>query len=70
MDQVIGIDQYGQTYMNLGKSPRKELLKRLGYKKANRLYVDKKDGSTVAIGYVIGNIWITLHELKPIERKL
>jgi hypothetical protein len=63
----MGIDQYGETYYNLGKYPRKALLKRLGYKKAAKMYRDKKDGSTVHCGYVIGRYWISLYEVKPIE---
>jgi len=42
MKYVTGIDQYGRTYHNLGKHPRKELLGRLGYKKADKIYRDKK----------------------------
>ena len=53
----MGIDQYGQTYRDLGKYPRKELLNRLGYKKAEKMYRDKKDGSVVHCGYVIGGNW-------------
>jgi len=67
MKSIIGIDQYGQTYHDLGKCPRKELLKRMGYKKADKMYRDKKNGSVVHCGYVIGGIWITLYEIKPIE---
>jgi hypothetical protein len=69
MKFIIGIDQYGETYHNLGKYPRKELLKRLGYKKADKMYRDKKDGSAVHSGYVIGGNWINLYQIKPIEIK-
>ena len=65
----MGIDQYGQSYHNLGKYPRKELLSRLGYKKADKMYRDKKDGSTVHVGYVIGRLWIDLYKIEPFERK-
>jgi hypothetical protein len=67
MKFIMGIDQYGDTYHNLGKYPRKELLNRLGYKKADKMYRDKKDGSVVHCGYVIGGRWINLYEMKPIE---
>ena len=69
MKFIVGIDQYGQTYHDLGKYPRKELLNRLGYKKADKMYQDKKDGSVVHCGYVIGGNWITLYEVKSIEIK-
>lgn len=69
MKNIMGIDQYGQIYHDLGKYPRKELLNRLGYKKAEKMYRDKKNGSTVHCGYVIGKNWINLYEVKPIEVK-
>ena len=69
MKYIIGIDQYGRTYPNLGKYPRKELLSQLGYKNAHKMYKDKKDGSSVHCGYVVGNYWITLYEVEPIERR-
>jgi hypothetical protein len=43
---------------------RKELLKRLGYRKADKIYRDKKDGTTVHCGYVIGRLWIDLYTLE------
>ena len=69
MKSIMGIDQYSQIYHDLGKYLRKELLKRLGYKKADKIYVDKKDGSIVHCGYIIGRNWITLYEVKPFERR-
>ena len=65
----MGIDQYGHTYHNLGEYPRKELLSRLGYKKAEKMYRDKKDGSTVHCGYVIGRFWIELYKIEPFESR-
>jgi len=38
----MGIDQYGQTYHDLGKYPRKGLLEKLGGGKASKMYVDKR----------------------------
>jgi len=69
MKFILGIDQYGTIYHNLGKYPRKELLNRLGYTNASKMYRDKKDGSTVHSGYVIGGYWITLYHVKPFERR-
>jgi hypothetical protein len=45
----MGIDQYGQTYHNLGKYPRKELLERLGYKNAKKMYSGQKRWSNGAL---------------------
>ena len=67
MINTIGIDQYGYTYHNLGKHPRKALLERLGSKKAVKTYRDKKDGSIVHVGYVIRNLWIDLYKIEPFE---
>jgi hypothetical protein len=68
MNNFIGIDQYGTTYHNLGQFPRKELLIRLGRRHASKIYVDKKNGTTVHIGYIIGSLWITLYTIKQFER--
>jgi hypothetical protein len=68
MKYIIGIDQYGQTYHNLGKYPRKELLAQLGYKNAQKMYRDKNDGASVHCGYIVGRYWITLYKIEPIER--
>ena len=64
----MGIDQYGQSYHDLGKHPRQELLNRLGYKSASKMYIDKKDGSSKHIGYIISNYWITLHKVERMEK--
>ena len=66
MKTVMGRDQQGTTYHDLGRYPRKALLARLGYKKADKMYRDVKAGATnIAgarhVGYVIGNLWITLY---------
>jgi hypothetical protein len=64
----MGIDQFGTTYHDLGQFPRKELLNRLGRRHATKMYVDKKNGTTVHIGYIIGSLWITLYTIKQFER--
>lgn len=58
----LGVNQYGQKY-TMYKHPRKELLEILGATKAEKMYVDKKDGSSVHVGYVIGDEWITVYEV-------
>jgi hypothetical protein len=69
MTGIMGIDQYGKTYHDLGEHPRQELLRRLGYQSATRMYRDKKDGSSVACGYVIGRLWVDLYRIEPLENK-
>ena len=63
---VMAIDQYGQTYHGL-KHPRKDLLERLGYRHAEKMYVDKTDGSIAHVGYVIGGLWLRLYKVQPWE---
>lgn len=58
----MGLDQYGNHY-KIDKNPRKELLEQLGYKHADKVYVDTKDGNTKHIGYVIGGRRITVYEV-------
>lgn len=64
----MAIDQYGHTYHDLGKHPRKALLERLGSSKAHKMYVDTKDGQTVHVGYVIGGLWLTLYKVEPYRK--
>ena len=63
---MIAIDQYGNRLHIPGKHPRKELLAKLGAKHAEKIYVDKTDGRTVHVGYVIGGSWWSL--FIPFER--
>jgi hypothetical protein len=64
----MAIDQYGQTYHGL-EHPRKDLCKRLGRSHVDRMYQDKKDGSVVHVGYIIGGLWLTLYRVEPWEVK-
>ena len=58
----LGIDQYGQRF-KIDKHPRKELLDYLGYKSAQKMFVDTKSGASKHVGYVIGGHWITVYEV-------
>jgi len=55
----LGLDQYGNKYI-LQKYPRKELMEKLGYRSANKMYVDTKNGKVRHEGYVIGPYWINI----------
>ena len=66
MKHYMAIDQYNQTYHGL-RHPRKDLLERLGRSKASKMYIDRKDGSSVHVGYVIAGQWLTIYEVKPIN---
>jgi len=60
MKTTMAIDQYGQTYHDLGKHPRKALCERLGRKHASKMYRDCIDGTVQHVGYVIGTLWLTV----------
>jgi hypothetical protein len=49
-------DQYGRTVIACSV---RELARRVGGGRVSKMYVDRKDGSTFHIGYVIGRYWLT-----------
>lgn len=59
---MLAIDQYGQVVPIAGKHPRKELLDALGYRHADKVYVDTKSGTRRHVGYVIGGRWFSFFE--------
>ena len=65
---TMAIDQNGDVHHDLGPHPRKELLERLEATKAEKMYVKKKDGTSVHIGYVIKGMWLTLYEVRAWEK--
>jgi len=65
----MAIDQYGHTEHGLGTHPRKALLERLGKRNAHRMYVDRKDGSTLHIGWIIAGRWFTVYRVERMEVK-
>ncbi len=52
------IDQWGNRWF---AKTVKELCQKVGYSKARRMYVDKKDGSIKHIGYAVGPHWLTAY---------
>lgn len=56
------IDQYGKCHR---AATVRELRQNLGGR-CSKMYVDKKDGTTVHIGYVVGQLWLT--EVQRVER--
>jgi hypothetical protein len=66
--QYMAIDiRSEQTFHGLGPHPRKELLKRLGRKHCQKMYLDKKDGPSVHIGWIIAGMWLEVYEVKRVE---
>ena len=55
---LLYIDQYGSR---IWAASRKELVERAGGGRVNKMYCDKKDGSTVHVGYVVGKRWFTCY---------
>lgn len=64
MSNTMGIDQYGKTYHGLGRYPRKALLKKLGYRKASKMYIDTTNGESKHVGYVVGGLWVTIYRIE------
>ena len=56
---VLFIDQYGRSRGY--HRTRKSLAEEVCNTHVKKMYVDKKDGTTVHIGYVIGCNWLTAY---------
>ena len=56
---MLYVDQYGERWY---ASSVRELHRKIGGARPSKMYVDKKDGGTVHIGYVIGTHWCTAYE--------
>jgi hypothetical protein len=60
---MLYLDQFGNRFW--AHSVR-ELRERIGGGRVSKLYQDKRDGSAVHIGYVIGQHWLSA--FVPVER--
>ena len=56
------MDQYGECIF---ANTVKELCKKAGRTKANKMYADKIDGTVVHCGYVVGYRWFNM--FAPVE---
>jgi hypothetical protein len=65
---TMGIDQYGYHHDDLGKHPRKELMRRLGRASARKMYHDDKNGNVKHIGYIVSGLWVRLYTVTPLDR--
>lgn len=64
----MAIDQYGQTYhIGFTKYPRQWLLNHFGRKSARKIYHDTLDGHTYHVGWIIGGLWLSVYEVKPMR---
>ena len=63
MKTTMAIDQYGTTYHDLGKHPRKTLLARLCRTNASKMYVDTQNGVCRHVGYIIAGLWLSIYSV-------
>jgi hypothetical protein len=68
MKTYMAIDQHGCTYHGL-THPRKDLMERLGRKRATKAYIDTVNGEAQHCGYKIAGYWWRMYEVKPFERR-
>lgn len=59
---LLYIDQYGNKW---GARTVKELREKIGGGKISKMYLDKTDGRSVHIGYIVGRHWCTAY--RPVE---
>jgi hypothetical protein len=60
--RLLYLDQYGNRYF---ASTVKELRVKVGGGQVRKMYCDKKDGSCVHTGYVVGQYWCSFYQ--PLE---
>lgn len=58
---TLYIDQYGSKYW---ATTVRDLRAKVGMggSRVRKMYVDKKDGKSVHIGYVVGDHWLTAYQ--------
>lgn len=60
---MLYVDQYGNKFYAHTVT---ELRNEVGGGRVSKMYIDKLDGRSVHVGYVIGNHWLRAFE--PVER--
>lgn len=64
----VFIDQYGHKYYAKNRKELVQAVSPYGSPKVSIMYQDKADGTSVRIGYIIGEHWCV--EYKKIERPI
>ena len=59
---TLYINQYGNK---IGATTVKSLREQAGGGRVSKMYIDKKDGKSYHVGYVVGKQWFTAY--KPVE---
>ncbi len=62
--QTLYVDQYGSRFWAKTVKELRGMIG-MGGSRLSKMYVDKKDGRTVHVGYVIGQHWLTAYQ--PVE---
>lgn len=67
----MAIGHYGSTIHlnNPDKPPRGQLLAKLGATHATKTYVDRSDGKSHHVGYIVNNEWFRIYEVHGWEGK-
>jgi hypothetical protein len=60
MTKYVFIDQFGTSYR---ANTVKEFIARVPGGRVTKMYVDKLDGKSVHIGYVVGQYWYTQYQI-------
>lgn len=69
MTDYMAVDQFGQTFHALGKYPRKALMDRLGYSRAERIYADNSEGKSLHVGWKVGPHWCNVYIVTPMAKE-
>ena len=64
---TMGVDQYGDTYYDLTKHPRKKLQEIFNTKSISKMYIDGDEGKTIHAGYIVKGYWIRLYKVQPLN---
>ncbi len=60
--KYIAEDQYGNRYW-IKEHPRKELMEKMGYSSAEKLFQYDDEGVSWHVGYKVGPHWFTLYHV-------
>ena len=59
---TLYVDQFGGKWY---AKTVKDLRDQIGGGHVSKMYIDKKDGATVHVGYVVGRLWCRMY--RPVE---
>lgn len=65
----MAIDQWGNTFHGLER-PRRDLLRKLGRKRAQRMYRDDAAGHTYHCGWIIAGHWCEVFRVEPMHARV